>query len=272
IYPNGPADVNHFHAAGGMGFLLKELISAGLMHADARTVAGTMADQMQEPWLDDETLAFRDPPERSMDLEILRPVQDPFSSEGGLALLDGRLGRGVIKVSAVKPEHRTVKAPVRVFDDQADVRTAYEAGELNKDVVIVVRFQGPAANGMPELHGLSPILGNLQDAGHRVALVTDGRMSGASGKVPAAIHVSPEAARGGPLACLKDGDIITLDADKGVLNVAPDVLDGREPARFRPNAGPMGVGRDMFETFRNSVGLADHGASFFPFLAGGRSV
>ena len=197
IYPNGSADVNHFHAAGGIGFLFRELISKGLMFGDAKTVYGTLNDQALEPWLDAGELAFRDAPKMSGNTDILRVVEEPFHTQGGLSILSGKLGRGVIKVSAVTPEHQVLSAPARVFETQEDVRIAFEAGELNKDVVIVVRFQGPAANGMPELHGLSPLLGSLQDAGHRVALVTDGRMSGASGKVPAAIHVSPEAARGG---------------------------------------------------------------------------
>lgn len=267
IYPNGPADVNHFHAAGGMGFLIRELVQAGLMHGDAKTIYGTLADQALEPWLDGDKLAFREPPATSGNLDILRPVSDPFSPEGGLAMLDGKLGRGVIKVSAVKPEHQAVSAPARVFDTQAAVRTAFEAGELNEDLVIIVRFQGPAANGMPELHGLSPILGSLQDAGHKVALVTDGRMSGASGKVPAAIHVAPEAARGGPLARVHDGDMIHLDAKAGTLSidVSTEDLEARPSAPFRPNASAAGLGQDLFSGFRENASRADTGASFFIF-------
>ncbi len=271
IYPNGTADVNHFHAAGGMGFLIRELVSAGLMHGEAQTVSGTLAGQRLEPWLDDGVLAFRDPPGTSGDLDILRPASDPFSPEGGLALLSGALGRGVIKVSAVKPEHWSIRAPARVFDSQAAVRRAFEAGELDRDVVVIVRFQGPAANGMPELHGLSPVLGSLQDAGHRVALVTDGRMSGASGKVPAAIHLSPEAARGGPISRVRDGDIVRLDAAAGVLDieVSEAELAGREPASDPSGASATGLGRDMFGLFRSHASLADAGASFFDFSARG---
>jgi len=267
IYPNGPADVNHFHAAGGMGFVIRELINTGLMDGSALTIYGTLADQTLEPWLDGDELAFRPAPDTSRDTDILRTASDPFSVEGGLALLQGALGRGMIKVSAVKSEHRKVRAPVRVFDTQSDVRTAFENNELNNDLVIVVRFQGPAANGMPELHGLSPVLGALQDAGHSVALVTDGRMSGASGKVPAAIHVAPEAANGGPLAYLKDGDIVSLDAGAGRLDLedAETILSTRQPQPFRPNASPSGLGQDMFGQFRAEASRADEGASFFSF-------
>jgi len=269
VYPNGPADVNHFHAAGGMGFVIRELVDAGLMDGTALTVYGTLADQSLEPWIwmDDGELAFRNAPKSSLNRDILRPASDPFSQEGGLALLKGELGRGMIKVSAVKAAHRKVRAPVRVFDTQADVRTAFENDELNTDVVIVVRFQGPAANGMPELHGLSPVLGALQDAGHKVALVTDGRMSGASGKVPAVIHVAPEAARGGPLAYLNDGDVVNLDADIGALTLenAEVILKEREPKPFRPNQTPAGLGQDMFGQFRADSSRADEGASFFDF-------
>lgn len=270
VYPNGPADVNHFHAAGGMGFLIRELIDAGLLDGTASTVYGTLDDQSLEPWLDDGQLAFRSPPETSRDLTILRPAAEPFSQEGGLTLLQGPLGRGMIKVSAVKPEHQTVKAPARVFDTQMAVRKAFERRELDQDVVIVVRFQGPAANGMPELHGLSPVLGALQDAGHKIALVTDGRMSGASGKVPAAIHVAPEAARGGPLAYLRDGDLICIDATTGTLSVddADRIFQSRDPEPFRPNQGPAGLGQDMFGQFRTDASRADEGASFFDFTNG----
>lgn len=267
IYPNGPADVNHFHAAGGLGFLFRELIFEGLMFGEARTIYGTLKDQALEPWFEEDELSFREAPETSGDDDILRPVAKPFSKEGGLAMLNGKLGRGVIKVSAVEPQYQVISAPARVFETQEGVRTAFEAGELNKDVVIVVRFQGPAANGMPELHGLSPILGSLQDAGHRVALVTDGRMSGASGKVPAAIHVSPEAARGGALSRVQDGDMVHLDAQAGVLDidVAEADLAARASARFKPNSAPSGLGQDLFGAFRTNVGAADTGASFFDF-------
>ncbi|MCF6328625.1 MAG: phosphogluconate dehydratase, partial [Henriciella sp.] len=213
IYPNGPADVNHFHAAGGMGFVVRQLLDAGLMQGEALGVGGPLERYSQEPWLDGETLKWREAPNHSGDLEIIRPCTDPFDKHGGLQMIDGPLGRGVIKVSAVKPDKRKVEAPCRVFESQDAVKAAFQAGELDRDVVIVVRFQGPAANGMPELHGLSAPLGALLDKGFRVALVTDGRMSGASGKFPAAIHVGPEASRGGPLARVQDGDVIALDAD-----------------------------------------------------------
>ncbi|MEC9482082.1 MAG: phosphogluconate dehydratase, partial [Halomonas sp.] len=201
IYPNGQADVNHFQAAGGMSFLIRTLLDAGLLHEDIPTVfGGSLRDYTKEPFFDDGQLVWREGPTESMDPDVLRPVSDPFSPTGGLTVLDGNLGRGVIKVSAVQPEHRLVEAPVRLFSDQSQLKAAFDAGELDRDVVVVVRFQGPRANGMPELHQLTPYLGVLQDRGYKVALVTDGRMSGASGKVPAAIHISPEAVDGGPPA------------------------------------------------------------------------
>ena len=271
IYPNGGADVNHFHAAGGMGFLVRELINAGLLHGDASAVTGTLADYSQEPFLKDGALAWRPAPEVSGDSDVLRPASNPFSADGGMRLVDGPLGRGVCKVSAIKPEGRIVEAPAVVFDTQEALREAFEAGRLDRDFVAVVRFQGPAANGMPELHGLSPVLGVLQDRGHKVALVTDGRMSGASGKIPAAIHVAPEAARGGPLARVQDGDIIRLDGEAGrlELKVDPSEFAAREPAEFRPNRPAMGLGREMFDLFRQAASTADCGASPFRFLGSG---
>lgn len=265
IYPNGPADVNHFHAAGGMGFVVRELIAAGLMQGDAEGVAGPMSAYAQEPWLDGDTLKWRDAPAVSGDLDILRPASDPFAPTGGLKMLDGPLGRGVIKVSAVAPERHIVAAPARVFDHQDQVKAAFKAGELDRDVVIVVRFQGPAANGMPELHGLSAPIGALQDKGYKVALVTDGRMSGASGKFPAAIHVGPEASRGGPLARVQDGDMITLDAVAGRLDIGVDeaTLDARPSASFRPNDMGLGLGRELFAGFRASVSHSEAGGSVF---------
>ncbi|HEX4674350.1 MAG TPA: phosphogluconate dehydratase, partial [Steroidobacteraceae bacterium] len=213
IYPNGSADVNHFHAAGGMGFLVRELLHAGLMHADVQTIAGVGLDAYtQEPWLSPEGVAWRPAPIASGDTSVLRPASDPFSADGGLKLMRGNLGRSVIKTSAVKSEHRVIEAPALVFDGQDDVLKAFEAGELARDVVVVVRYQGPRANGMPELHKLTPALASLQSKGFKVALVTDGRMSGASGTVPAAIHVSPECLHGGPLAKVRDGDIVRLDS------------------------------------------------------------
>lgn len=268
IYPNGPADVNHFHAAGGMGFVMRQLLDAGLMQGDARGVAGPISNYSQEPWIDGDTLKWREAPSVSGDTDIIRPVSDPFSDHGGLQMLDGPLGRGVIKVSAVKPEKRKVTAPCRVFDNQEAVKAAFKAGELDRDVVVVVRFQGPAANGMPELHGLSAILGGLFDKGHKIALVTDGRMSGASGKFPAAIHVGPEASRGGALARVRDGDVITLDPDAGQLDVQVDAADfaARDPVPFRPNQAHIGLGRELFGTFRSMASTAEAGGSVFSML------
>lgn len=223
IYPNGQADINHFQAAGGMSFLIRQLLDGGLLHEDVQTVAGPgLRRYTREPFLEDGRLVWREGPERSLDEAILRPLDKPFSAEGGLRLMEGNLGRGVMKVSAVAPEHQVVEAPVRIFHDQASLAAAFKAGELERDLVAVVRFQGPRANGMPELHKLTPFLGVLQDRGFKVALVTDGRMSGASGKVPAAIHVSPEAIAGGPLARLRDGDRVRVDGVNGELRVLVD--------------------------------------------------
>ena len=259
VYPNGSADVNQFHAAGGMAFVVRELLKAGLVHDDVLTVAGRgLSHYMREPHLDGETLVWREGSTQSLDRDILRPADDPFEAEGGIRLLKGGLGRAVIKVSAVKPEHRIVRAPAAVFDSQAGFVAAFRAGELDRDVVAVVRFQGPQANGMPELHNLIPILTVLQDRGHHVALVTDGRMSGASGKVPAAIHVTPEAAAGGPLARVRDGDMIRLDPHAGVLEIEA-ALSAR-PLKEAPAAGE-GYGRELFGMFRRTVGAADEGAS-----------
>jgi phosphogluconate dehydratase len=268
IYPNGPSDVNHFHAAGGMSFLMRELLGSGLMHGDCEGVAGPMSGYCREPFLDAGKLVWRDAPTESADLEILRPASDPFSKDGGLRLMSGQLGRGVSKVSAVKPANRVLEAPAIVFDSQAALKAAFDAGKLDRDFVAVVRFQGPAANGMPELHGLTPVLGILQDRGFKVALVTDGRMSGASGKIPSAIHMSPEAARGGPLAKVRDGDMIAYNSEKGSLDINVDsaTFEAREPAQFRPNESSMGLGREMFSYFRQFAGTADAGASQFTFL------
>ncbi len=266
IYPNGSADVNHFHAAGGTPFLIRELLGAGLLHADVATVNGRgLACQAQEPWDDDGRLRWRAPPPRSLDSSVLRGVDDPFTPDGGLRLLHGNLGRAVIKVSAVKTEHRVVAAPARVFDDQDALLQAFMRGELEHDFVAVIRFQGPRANGMPELHKLTPTLAVLQDRGLRVALVTDGRMSGASGKVPAAIHVTPEAACGGALARVRDGDMVLVDAERGVLQVEVDAAqwDSREPARPQPGRSQQGIGRELFEVFRRNADGAEQGASSF---------
>ncbi len=261
VYPNGSEDVNAFHAAGGMAFVTRQLLDAGLAHDDVLTVAGRgLRRYRQEPFLDDGRLVWREGTTVSLDRDILRPVDDPFQAEGGLRLLAGPLGRAVIKTSAVKAQHLVVEAPAVVFEDQDDLLAAYKRGELNRDFVAVVRFQGPKANGMPELHSLTPPLGVLLDKGFRVALVTDGRMSGASGKVPAAIHVTPEAADGGPLAYVRDGDIIRLDAEAGTLQikVSENELMSRTPAAGRLSA--PGYGRELFGWMRRAAGPADAGA------------
>jgi phosphogluconate dehydratase len=262
IYPNGSADVNHFHAAGGMGFLVRELSQAGLVHADVQTVAGLGLDAYtQEPWLSPEGLAWRAAPLESGDRSVLRPVSDPFSPDGGLKLMRGNLGRSVIKVSAVKTEHRVVEAPARVFDAQDDVMKAFEAGELERDVVVIVRYQGPRANGMPELHKLTPALASLQSKGFRVALVTDGRMSGASGTVPAAIHVTPECLSGGPLTKVRDGDVVCLDSVAGTLTVrvSDEVLAQRAVTAPVLDQNGYGMGRDLFRMFRANAAPAEQG-------------
>jgi phosphogluconate dehydratase len=268
IYPNSAADVNHFHAAGGMGFLITELIKGGLVHSDALTINGTLNDQRMEPFITDEgQIEWHEPSEVSGDLDILRPVDNPFDPEGGLKQLTGVLGESVTKISAVKPEHRLIKAPARVFDTQEAVKLAYKSGELNQDVIVVVRFQGPGANGMPELHSLTPILGSLQDEGYRVALVTDGRMSGASGKIPNAIHLTPEGTRGGPIAKLRDGDMLELDCEHGTLEYLGNTeeLLAREPAVCLSSRSDTGLGRELFSTMRTTAGDASSGASFFTF-------
>ncbi|RMI00268.1 phosphogluconate dehydratase [Stutzerimonas nitrititolerans] len=265
VYPNGQADVNHFHAAGGVPFMVRTLLGAGLLHEDVQTVIGQgLQRYTREPFLDDGKLVWREGPENSLDESILRPVERPFSAEGGLRVLEGNLGRGVTKVSAVAPEHRVVEAPARVFSDQAELAQAFKNGELEKDFVAVVRFQGPKANGMPELHKLTPFLGVLQDRGHKVALVTDGRMSGASGKVPAAIHVSPEALDGGPLCKVRDGDIIRVDGEAGTLGVLVDQaeLDRRERVSTPDDLG-IGCGRELFGFLRSAFSPAERGASVF---------
>jgi len=270
VYPNGAADVNHFHAAGGMGFVIRELVQAGLLHGDAQGVAGPISAYSQEPYFDGGKLAWREAPAESGDPDVIRPASDPFSSDGGLRFMDGPLGRGVSKVSAIAKEKHVIEAPAIVFDSQDALKAAFEAGRLNRDFVAVVRFQGPSANGMPELHSLMPPLSVLQDKGFKVALVTDGRMSGASGKVPSAIHVSPEAARGGPLARVRDGDVIEYNATTGRLDIKvdPDELAARLPARFRPNESASGLSREMFSYFRQMSSAADMGASQFAFLGG----
>jgi phosphogluconate dehydratase len=258
IYPNGAGDVNHFHNAGGMGFVIGELLEAGLAHGDILTVGrGGFADYAKEPGLDGEALVWREVGP-SGDDTMLRPVARPFKPDGGMRLLEGNLGRACFKTSAVDESRWTIEAPARVFEDQPSVAAAFKAGELDRDVVVVVRFQGPRANGMPELHKLTPPLGVLQDRGFRVALVTDGRMSGASGKVPAAIHCTPEALGGGPLARLRDGDVVRVCAVTGTLSTTAD-LAAREPAAD-PHEN-LGTGRELFGMMRRFADGAEQGAS-----------
>ena len=266
VYPNGTGDVNAFHAAGGVGYVVGELLEAGLIHGDTLTVAaGGMAHYAREPWLDEGQLAWRDAPRSSGDDTMLRPVLAPFKADGGMRLVKGNLGRATFKTSAVDTARWTIEAPCRVFDNQQDVTKAFACGELDRDVVVVVRFQGPRARGMPELHKLTPPLGVLQDRGHRVALVTDGRMSGASGKVPAAIHVTPEALGGGPLALLQDGDVIRLCAQTGTFDVLAD-LTARTPAAPPPEEA--GMGRELFVIMRAGCDSAELGASAMLAAAG----
>jgi phosphogluconate dehydratase len=277
IYPNGSADVNHFQAAGGMGFLMRELASAGYLHTDVKTMLGDgLAPYMTEPRLDkDDSLIMSDStgptkvkwvdcPANSHDEEVLRPVSNPFSKQGGLQLLTGNLGKAVIKVSAVAEEHQTVTAPAKVFSSQSALQDAYTRGELNQNFIAVLKEQGPKAKGMPELHKLTPVMATLQDEGFKVAIVTDGRMSGASGKVPAAIHLAPEAVEGGIIAKIREGDLVTLDAPNGILkvHVSDEELAKREAELSLPSA-TFGTGRELFTGFRNIVSSADLGASAF---------
>ena len=269
VYPNGAGDVNHFHAAGGMGYVIRELIDAGLLHRDIMTVAGNdLADYGREPMLEDDRLVWRDAPAVTADDTMLRPPSAPFSPDGGMRLVTGNLGRATFKTSAVDPARWTIEAPVRVFHDQNDALAAFKAGELDRDVIVVIRFQGPVANGMPELHKLTPPLGVLQDKGFNVALVTDGRMSGASGKVPAAIHLSPEGARGGAIAKLQDGDIIRLCANSGTLSVLvdADIWAARAPAPTP--ARHIGTGRELFAMMQAGADEAEKGGSAMLAVAG----
>lgn len=266
VYPNGIADVNHFHAAGGMGFLIRELLDEGLLHGDVLTVAGHgLEAYTQEPFLTDTGLEWREAPTESGDTSVLAPVAEPFSKDGGLRVLQGNLGRACVKVSAVKLEQRIVEAPARVFKDQASLHVAFKAGELDRDVVVVVRGQGPAATGMPELHKLTPPLGVLQDRGFKVALVTDGRMSGASGKVLAAIHVSPESKSGGLIGKIRDGDLVRVDAEAGTLNaLVPEAIwQARDVDTTVVEGVTRGFGREMFSMFRALVSHAEQGAMPF---------
>jgi phosphogluconate dehydratase len=277
VYPNGLADVNHFHAAGGLQFLIAELLDAGLLHADVKTVwgEGGLERYREEAGLDGGRLVWRTGARESADPTVLAPFARPFSPTGGLKLLAGNIGRAVIKISAVKPDRHVIEAPALVFEDQEELQAAFKRGELERDFVAVVRFQGPRANGMPELHKLTPTLGVLQDKGFKVALVTDGRMSGASGKVPAAIHVSPEAAAGGPIAKLRDGDVLRVDAQAGRLEALVDEADWTWRT---PTAEPdlsryaQGIGRELFANFRAHVGTAETGAAAITFLPEARSI
>ncbi|WP_338363047.1 phosphogluconate dehydratase [uncultured Pseudoalteromonas sp.] len=277
IYPNGSADVNHFQAAGGMGFLIRELAGAGYLHTDVKTMLGEgLAPYMMEPRLDKDVnlimsdstgpskVKWVDCPENSLDEEVLRPINNPFSKQGGLQLLTGNLGKAVIKVSAVATEHQVVTAPAKVFSSQGELQDAYSRGELNQDFIAVIKEQGPKAKGMPELHKLTPVMATLQDQGFKVAIVTDGRMSGASGKVPAAIHLAPEAVEGGIIAKIHEGDLVTLNAPEGILklHVSDEDLAKRDVQLSQPSL-TFGTGRELFTGFRNIVSSADLGASAF---------
>lgn len=266
VYPNGVADVNHFHAVGGLGFVMGELLDAGLMHADVRTILGDGLDKFcVEPFIDNAELNWKSAPHESLDADILRPVSDPFDAEGGLRLVDGNLGRAMIKVSAVAPEHYSIKAEARVFASQSAFTDAFKAGELNRDLVAVLPYQGPRATGMPELHKLTPFLSVLQNSGHKVALLTDGRMSGASGNVLAAIQVTPEAANGGLIGRISDGDLIHIDAVSGTLAVVTtdESLESRPVAEPNLSTSHTGMGRELFAAFRSNATGAEMGASIF---------
>jgi phosphogluconate dehydratase len=265
VYPNGSADVNHLHAAGGIAFVIRELLAVGLLHEDVNTVWGHgLSAYATEPFLDDNELIWRDCPAHSLDEAVLRPASNPFSPEGGLRELKGNLGRCIAKISAVKPEHQVIEAPCVVFDDQDDFLRAFKEKTLpDGDFVCVVRFQGPKANGMPELHSLTPSLSSILDQGRKVALVTDGRMSGASGKVAAAVHLTPEAVDGGLIAYLRDGDVVRVDCEKGTIGVLGDerAITAR-PIAQRPKEAD-GVGRELFAHMRRAVGPADAGGAVF---------
>jgi phosphogluconate dehydratase len=269
IYPNGSGDVNHFAAAGGMPFVIRELVDSGLAHADIKTVYGSgLGEGAQEPQMDGDTLVWGAAPAQTKDDSILRGVATPFSPDGGMRLVQGNLGRGTFKTSAVAQERWVIEAPVLIFSDQNDAVAAFKAGELERDVIVVIRFQGPAANGMPELHKLTTPLAVLQDRGFKVALVTDGRMSGASGKVPAAIHMSPEAAKGGPLSKLQDGDVIRLCANKGAIDVLVDQAEWDARAPAKPPHDGIGTGRELFAMMRLHADEAEKGGSAMLAAAG----
>ncbi len=261
VYPNGLADVNHFHAAGGLQFMISEMLDAGLLHADVKTVAGDgLGHYTREPSLHQDELRYIDGPRTSHNAKILRTAKDPFHPTGGLRELKGNLGRSVMKVSAVAPGNQRIEARARIFENQASVKEAFRAGAFTEDTIVVVRFQGPRSNGMPELHSLTPLLSVLLDRGLKVALVTDGRMSGASGKVPAAIHVSPEAANGGPMARLRDGDRVLVDAHAGTLDCLEPDFATRDPVTRDLSGNSEGIGRELFTAFRENCGYAIEGA------------
>jgi len=262
VYPNGVADVNHFHAAGGLGFVISELLGAGLLHDDVNTILGHgLGNYCQEPLVENDELKWQPVTGKSLDESILRPADKPFAAEGGMRLVAGNLGRAIVKVSAVDPEHHAVKAPARVFTQQQDFVDAFNNGELEQDFVAVLTCQGPRANGMPELHKLTPYLAVLQGRGFKVALLTDGRMSGASGKVLAAIQVTPEAVCGGLIAKVCDGDLIEIDAVQGTLSVTADGVEDRDS--HVETAPQYGLGRELFGAFRERSGPAETGASLF---------
>lgn len=265
VYPNGTADVNHFHAAGGVGLVIHELLDAGLLHEDVTTILGHGLSQLcNEPFIENDALAWRAGPDKSLDPEIVAPVSAPFDKEGGLRLVEGNLGRGIVKISAVAKEHQSIVAPARVFRSQDDFKRAYNDDELDSDLVAVLPHQGPSAIGMPELHKLTPYLGLLQNRGLKVALLTDGRMSGASGKVLAAIQVTPEACRNGLIGKIRDGDLVTINAGTGEMNVtAADDINARESVADEIPAHAFGIGRELFQPFRERVSSAEEGASFF---------
>ena len=266
VYPNGLADVNHFHASGGLGLVISELLSANLLHDDTQTIVGIGLEKYtKDPKLINGKLDWYSGVTSSLNSKIISTVSAPFQKSGGLANLDGNLGSAVMKVSAVADDRRNITAPVRVFNDQQSVLNAFRLGEFSSDVIIVVRYQGPRANGMPELHNLTPCMAVLQNRGLKVALITDGRMSGASGKVPAAIHMSPEALDGGPIAYLCDGDVVTVDANSGILSVENKEVFSRLLEHPDLTSNSFGVGRELFEIFRKNSGPAKTGASVFDF-------
>lgn len=266
IYPNGSADVNQFHAAGGLAFVMRELLEAGLLFEDVETLAGPgLAQYAREPVMEDGAIVYRDPPETSPQQSILRSMDDPFQATGGIALVKGGVGRGIVKTSAIAAEKRSLTAPARVFETPEQFQAVFKANGITENTIIVIRNQGPMANGMPELHSLMPALGVLESRGLRVALLTDGRLSGASGKVLSALHVTPEAKEGGPISKLRDGDVITIDPATGRLDVAvdPREMASRMPAIPNSLDAEEGLGREMFSGFRASVGRADDGAAIF---------